>query len=268
MLLYLNRGLIVEQALVDIVKKYFDNLRLDEIYKNFHISVTNDHPFAHLIIHQDSVNIADIFPSVVITTENDSKVPEMSNMAIQTSAVEIQESDLDAICKNERIKTYFDEKSGEQIPLIKKGEFVTEKIPGYCNVASEEVLKKLKEKLKTQSLYGISYINRKRDKISIEIWCENNQLKNEIFEQLRILISTSINQKLKEIYRAFDIAVIDNSIDCQRSSNFNFDFDVVLYGSHISFSVDYNIQQIVIDTSIQQIKEIILEVKSYGKNQC
>ena len=267
MLFYLNRGLIVEQALLDVVIKYFDKLQLEEIYKNFHISITNDHPFAHLVIHQDSTNVADIFPSIVITTDSDSKAQEMNSMSIQTSAVEISKEDLDAICANERVKTIIDDKTGEEIPVKRKdGSLVYEKIAGYCNVASENVIEILKKKLEQRKLYGISYVTRKRDRISIEIWCDNNQLKNELFEQLRLLFSTSINRLLRESYRIFDLAVIDSTVEGQRSSNFNFDFDVALYGSHLAFSCDYNVQQIVIDDSIQDITEIITEVKN-AKNR-
>lgn len=264
---YLNRGFIVEQALVDIIKRYFHSLFLDSVYQNFHISVTNDHPFAHLMVHQDSQNTGDVFPAVVITSESDNKVPDMMGMPPQVEILSLNSSDIDDICENKRIKTYIDEKTGEEVVLVKKdGTTSYENIPGYCVVASDEVVAALKEKAEKQNLYGISLTTRKRDNVSIEIWSENNQLKNEIFEQLRLFLSTSAMDKvLNKKFGMFDPVIPDTSINGQRSNNFNFDFDVALYGAHISFEIDYWIQQIVIDTEIQSIKEIETEVQNYVK---
>lgn len=266
MLYYLNRGFIVEQALVDIFKRYFARLRLDEVYQNFHISITNDHPFAHLVIHPDSTNTADIFPAIVITTESDGKVPDLVNMPPQFEALELTADDIDILTTCKRPKTIIDEETGEEKTIKKKGEIVYEIIPGYCNVASDSVIKELKEKAEEkEKLYGISYVNRRRDTISIEIWAENNQLKNELYEQMRNLLETSFNDVLSEKYSMFHPYMIDTTINGQRSNNFNLDFDMPLYGANIKIGVDYNIGQIVIDDEVTDIKDIIAEVKNHVK---
>ena len=77
MIYYLNLGFVLEQALVDVTKTYIERLRLDAVYNNFHISVVNEHPFAHMMI-EDTPTANDTFPSVVIKTPLTEEVP-MSN---------------------------------------------------------------------------------------------------------------------------------------------------------------------------------------------
>ena len=48
MYVYLNRGLILEQAICSLLHDYIDTLNLSNLYKNYHIDVTTEHPFAEL----------------------------------------------------------------------------------------------------------------------------------------------------------------------------------------------------------------------------
>lgn len=266
MIYYLNRGFIAEQAIADILNKYFHKLNLEKLYENYHIQVTNNHPFAHLIIHDDAINTADMFPSIVVTTQNDSKINEMFNVPVQINKVALTKSDLEAITKNERYKTKFVD--GQEVAVKnKKGEYLKEVIPGYCTIIDEDSLEKLKKIAeKDGEVFGLNYISRKRDRISIEIWCENNQLKNELYEQLRIFLSTSFPRTLHDSYSIYEPEIFDHSINGERSNNYNFDFDLMLYGSHISFEMDYTISQIIIDTDLNTIEgEIIPEVINHVK---
>ena len=270
MLYYLNRGFIIEQALADLIQRYFHRLRLDKVYDNFHLSVTNDHPFAHLLIDSDSTTAADTFPSIVITTQTDSKINEFQNLPEQYMKVQLTADDLDQICYHKRTRTYINEDGEEVVYKKRDGSTVEENVPGYCIVTDEETINKLKE-YATENEYvpGISYSTRKRDKISIEIWAENNQLKNELYEQLRLYISTTLNNDLDKVYPIFDSAIFGHSINGERSNNYNFDFDTVLYGSHITFDVDYNIGQIIIDTESKDFNSLEWEVINHVKeNKC
>ena len=66
----------------------------------------------------------------------------------------------------------------------------------------------------------------------------------------------------------FDCAIFGNRIHGERSSNYNFDFDVMLSGSHLTFSVDYNVSQIILDTEIENITtEIFWEVINHVKTE-
>lgn len=268
MIYYLNKGLIVEQALRDIFETYINRLQLDRVYSNFHISIVNEHPFARLII-DDTARASDKFPCIVITTNSDQKVPDMANMPPQTDAVGLTSKDLDEyINATKRIKTKI-KSDGETELVQKNGEYVYEKIPGLVLTVDDQTVQKLKEIAdgrKDDQIYGIRTRTRRRDRISVEIWSENNQLKNEIYEQLRILLAGTLDYELNERYKTFDICVFDNSINGERSSNYNFDFDVVLSGSHIAFEVDYNVESILIDTELNGIyKNIVTEVYNHVK---
>lgn len=255
MLCYLNRGIILEQALVSIVRDYFDALQLDNTYKNFHVSVTTEHPFAELYLH-DGMNASDSFPCVVITTQEDRKPYEFEDLAIlETSGIGITLSDLESITKT--TETY----------LNKKGAVKTREIPGLCTVVNDNTLEAIKETIKKQGhCYGYSMRIRRKDTIGFEIWSENVQLKNEIYEQLRLFIAGNLSHVLESTYSFFDIALFDNTVVGHRSNNFNFDFDVVLSGAHISLDVNYCVEQIVLNTELTNIsKEIITEANSHGE---
>jgi len=264
MIYYLNRGFIAEQAIADLINKYLDKLRIDEVYQNFHVSVTNDHPFAHLIFHDKADNTADSFPAVVVTTMNDNKLPEFNNVPAQLSQVILNSSDIDVVCKNERQKMKI--VNGVEVPVTKKGQPVFEQIPGYCIVTDKNAIDELKKIADEQNgVYGLQLNTRKRDAISIEIWCENNQLKNELYEQLRLYLSLGFERDLYREYKIFDPAVFEHTVHGERSNNYNMDFDVILYGSHLTFDIDYNVAQIIIDTEIEPEKKIEVEVENYVK---
>lgn len=266
MIYYLNKGFIVEQALVSIVKKYFDELNLDNVYKNFHVSVTNEHPFAHMII-ESNTRASDIFPSVVITTESEEKIPELNNVPVQVSGVQLTEEDIDNLCAVKRPRTVYNSATGTEEEIKdREGNTVYELIPGYSPVIDEYSLARLKDYVRAKgSVYGLHTRTQKRDKISVEIWSANNQLKNEIYEKLRLFLSGMLPLVLKS-YKFNDVGIFDFSIRGDRSANFNLDFDTLLHGSHLSFDIDYSISQFVIDTEIEDInKEILWEVINHVK---
>lgn len=272
MIYYLNMGFVLEQALRDVVKTYLDRLRLDEVYGNFHISVVNDHPFAHMIIDQNA-RCSDNFPAVVITSQSDNKIGEMANVPPQLEGIGMTSKDIDdLIASATQPKTKINE-NGVEVAVVKKGVVQTERVPGYVLVTDEETINKLKDIADSRTkaeengmVYGLRYTIRRRDHVSIEIWAENNQLKNEIYEHLRILFAGSFERLLQEKYSGFDIAVWDNTLSGERSSNYNFDFDTLLCGSHIAFDVDYNVSQIILDTEIEDINyQLITEVINHVK---
>ena len=265
MIAYINRGFIAEQALVDILKRYFDRLNYDELYNNFHLTITNDHPFAHLIIHPDSANTADVFPSLVVTTQSDEKVPDMAGMFQQQTPMEYNAEDVDLFLKCKRQKNVIDEDGEIKWLTDKQGNPIYENIPGYCLAVDDAKAERLKEVAAERPLYGISMLTRRRDHISLEIWAENNQLKNELYEHLRLFLSGHFINALNEFYRPFNPVVMESTVRGERSNNFNLDFDVALYGANISFDIDYNVEQIVIDTDVTDPIEVISEVINHVK---
>ena len=250
MLCYLNRGLILEQVLCSLIHDYFQTLHLDNKYKNFHISVTTTHPFAELYL-KDDLKAADSFPCVVITTQDDTKPSDFSELAPQdVEGIGLTLDDLKEITKTK--ETY----------LNKNGVQKEREIPGLCTVVDDNTLKAIKETIEKQNYcYGYSIRTRRQDNIGIEIWADNVQLKNEIYEQLRLFVTSNLRHILTEKYPFFDIAIFDNTIVGHRSNNFNFDFDIALSGAHIAMDIIYCVEQIVLDTSLTySSSEIITEV--------
>ena len=275
MIYYLNLGFVLEQALADVVHTYLDRLHLDAVYNNFHISVINEHPFAHMLI-DDNSRANDTFPAVVITSRSDSFVPEMENLYEMNHAVKMTSQDFTDLFETAtRIKTKIND-NGETVILKKRdGTIVREPVPGYVLIYDEERINYLKELAdsrtvgeETGGIYGVKIDSRRRDNISVEIWCDNDQLKDELYEHLNLFFSCSLDRILQEKYKMFDCAIFGNKIQGERSSNYNFDFDVMLTGSHLAFSVDYNVSQIILDTEIEKLtKEIFWEVINHVKTE-
>ncbi len=275
MIYYLNLGFVLEQALVDVTKTYIDRLHLDSVYDNFHITVVNEHPFAHMML-EDKTTANDTFPSVVITSHSDSEVPDLTNLMEMMHGVKFTSKDFDDLFLTyTRPKTRVKENGETEIIHKRDGSIVREPVPGYVLIYDEERINKLKEIADSRTtpeengaIYGVKVDARRRDNISVEIWCENDQLKDELYEHLILFFQCSLDRILHEKFKMFDCAIFGNKISGERSSNYNFDFDVTLTGSHITFSVDYNVSQIILDTDIENITtEIFWEVINHVKTE-
>ena len=276
MIYYLNLGFVIEQALLDVTKTYIDRLHLEAVYNNFHISVVNEHPFAHMML-EDSTTASDTFPSVVITSQTDGDVPDLANLQEITNGIKMTSKDFDDLFDTAtRPKTRINEETGETEIIHKRdGSVVRENVPGYVLIYDEERINYLKQLADSRTkgeevggIYGLKIDSRLRDRISVEVWCENDQLKDELYEHLRLFFKCSLDRLLQEKYKFFNCAIFGNQVNGERSSNYNFDFDIVLTGSHLTFSVDYNVSQIILDTDIENITtEIFWEVINHVKTE-
>lgn len=275
MIYYLNLGFVLEQALVDVTKTYVERLHLDSVYNNFHIQVTNEHPFAHMMI-EDNTRAGDTFPAVVITSHSDGEVPDLSQLMEISRGIKLTSQDFTELFnKTTRPKTHIGENGETEVITKRDGTVVRETIPGYVLIYDEERINTLKTLADSRTtaeeiggIYGIKIDSRRRDNISVEIWSENDQLKDELYEHLHLFFSCSLDRILQEKFKMFDCAIFGNKVNGERSSNYNFDFDVMLSGSHITFSVDYNVSQIILDTDIEKITtEIFWEVINHVKTE-
>jgi hypothetical protein len=248
-LVYLNRGLIIEQAVVDLVHKYLETMKIDEIYPQNHVHATLNHPFAYLFKEQGN-KAADHFPAVVISTYDDDKDRELNALRPQTQGAEL------------RPVEYTGEDIG-QILNIYEPEPVNGKkvrLPGVCAVASGESVNAIFKRLETKKcVYGYSLRAYRTDRVSVEIWAENIQVKNELYEQLRLFVLGDLRTRLAGKYQFFDPKIDDDTVRGQRSGVFNIDFGIVLAGADIQFEITYAIEQNVLDTDWDDIhREIII----------
>ena len=276
MIYYLNLGFVLEQALVDVAKTYIDRLHLESVYNNFHISVVNEHPFAHMML-EEKPTANDTFPAVVITSQTDGDVPDLANLQEITNGIKMTSKDFDELFETAtRPKTRINEETGKTEIIHKRdGSVVRENVPGYVLIYDEERINYLKNLADSRTvgeeeggIYGLKVDSRVRDKISVEVWSENDQLKDELYEHLRLFFKCSLDRILQEKFKLFDCAIFGNQVNGERSSNYNFDFDVMLSGSHLTFSVDYNVSQIILDTEIENLTtEIFWEVINHVKTE-
>jgi hypothetical protein len=254
MIYFLNRGLILEQEVEKAIETYFSLARIPEIYKNYSISVTNDHPFAQLMLSDTpDKNAASLFPVIVVATEHDSKPDELSNLIDSADSISIEPADIKA---GEDGKSYLENRYDMITPKI-----MTE-------------LREAMDKKNDKRIFGSSYFIRRRDRISIEIWAENPQLKNELYEAVRLFVCGFMNIYLTELYRRYftelgagqsPLVIFDSSVRGQRSNNYNIEFGIELHGAQITFDADYIIEQTVIDTEIVDVKNLLLEVINHVK---
>ena len=233
MIYYFNRPLILEQAVKDAFIEYFQALKASEYYKNYSINITNEHPFSLML--PDFAYNGSLFPSIVISTVNDNKPSEL-NILSETRELILLKEDL---------------------PELEK--------QGY--MVCDEVIKELEEVFKTQNeIIGVTKIIRRQEKIAIEIWSENIQLKNELYELIRLFIAGNMRDAMTKYRDNNNLVIFDQTLEGDRSGNYNYDFGVTLVGARITFNADYFIEQSVVDTELKN-KNIIWEVKNYVKRQ-
>jgi hypothetical protein len=259
MICYLNRGLILEQAICAVIEEYLETIQLDKTFRNFHTHVTLRHPFAHLFLEK-GLKAADHFPSVVVSTCDEGKPPELDGLppimqgCSEMDAVGLSGEDIDVILATTETRT-----TG--------GKTVERQKPGIPIVASEEAIAAIRSKLvkPEDMVYGWSVRTYRRDSISIEIWAENEQVKNQIYSDLDLFILGNLRNILISKYENNDLKIDEESIQGQRSGAWNIDFAVVLSGANIRFEVNYAVEQILIDTGLKALhREIVIGGNNYA----
>jgi hypothetical protein len=246
---YLNRGFISEQAICALVEDYLNTLKVNEIYKNNQVHVALNNHFAKLYREQGE-RAADSFPAVVISSFDDDKNPDLNMLRPQTQGAEAaligyEKSDIDKI-----LDIYE--------PELVNGKKV--KKPGICTVASDDVVTAIYSRLeKKDMVYGYSIRVYRCETISIDTWAENLQLKNELYEQIRLFVLGDLRNKLTEKYQFFDPRIDDDSVKGQRVLPFLMDFGLTLAGGNVQFEITYAIEQNCLNTDWEEFpKEIII----------
>jgi len=249
MIFFLNRGLILEQEIVKALKKYFSIIDVSGYYRNHTVVVTNEHPFARMLLSESpDKDAASLFPVVVVATESDDKPGQLASL----TDFDFLTLEPDDIAEGE---------GGGPSPIEKRYEMMTPK--------KMAELRKAMDAREDKRIFGTSHFIRRRDNVSIEIWAENPQLKNELYELIRLFACGFMREYLAELYKGFfgelgegqsPLAIFDASVRGQRSNNFNVDFGIELHGAHIAFEADYIIEQSVIDTDLVDTDNLLVEV--------
>jgi hypothetical protein len=249
MIFFLNKGLILEQIIVKALQDYFNTVGLSSFYKGVTVSITNKHPFARLLLN--SINgekpQESLFPVVVVSTLDDGKPGELAEI-IQIDGVELTPDYVNPPAEH----------PNEKSPMEKAGFMMM--TPAKYQAIRDAVNEK-------GHVYGVSSKVRRQDRIAIEIWAENIQLKNELYEAVRLFVCGFMKESFEKLYEENDFSLFDNTVCGQRSNNFNGEFGIALWGSYITFEADYSIEQTVIDTDLVDENIEFVEVINHVKGQ-
>jgi len=245
MQVYLNRGLIPEQAVVALIRDYLDTLQVNKIYENNQVHVAPSNIFAKLYM-ENGDKAADHFPAIVVSCLDDDKDRDLNSLRPQKAAwIGYEKPDIEAMLDIYK-------------PELVNGKKV--KIPGICAVTSDEAVAAIFARLeKKEYVYGFSLRAYRRETISVDVWCENVQLKNELYEQVRLFVLGDMRNKLTEKYKFFDPRLDDDTVRGQRVLPFLIDYGLTLAGANVQFEVTYAVEQNFLDTDWDDIhREIII----------
>ncbi|MDR0637911.1 MAG: hypothetical protein LBG27_03240 [Spirochaetaceae bacterium] len=229
------------------MQDYFSALGVANFYKNVAVSVTNKHPFARLLLNSISGEKlkTSLFPSVVVATLDEGKPAELEDL------VELQDIEL----------------TPEYVNPSEPGEKSLLEQDGFMMMTPEKY-RAIREAVNQKGrVYGISSTIRRQDRIAIEIWAENIQLKNELYEAVRLYVCGFMKESFEKLYGENDFSLFDHTVSGQRSNNFNGEFGIELWGAYIAFEADYTIGQTVIDTELDDENIDFMEVINHVKGQ-
>jgi hypothetical protein len=214
---------VVENDLVADFKEYIKTIKFAEQYPNHAgLTISNDHPFEALLNGDGSANI---FPCVTIVSTTDGEVP---NMAKGWADTRLERGDLDAINPAE---WYMADSSRDDLveALVAKG-----------------------------AVYGVRHSTMWRDSTSFEVWSENLQVKNDLYN---LILGYLTGPHVIRLHQNHSFVIQSDQIRGQRSGYYNFDFGRTLYGCKIDLRVDYPIIQAVYDTDITTLGELLHSYK-------
>jgi hypothetical protein len=237
MIYFLNKGLILETEICNALQTYFNSLGVENLYRNFTLNITNEHPWARLLMNGGE-SASSLFPAITIVSESDGHAPNNGHPMAEMERLILEPDDMDKLEEH-----------------------------GY--VVDPEVVEKLRSEFKEdrKNLYGITRIFRRAERISFEIWAENIELKNLLYEDVRLFAQGALHDYLDEFVQKNNLVIFDDTINGQRSGTFTDSYGIVLAGANITMEADYMIEQSIIDTDLIDINNPVnVEVK-YGHKE-
>lgn len=213
----------VEKTLLQEMRKYFaDEIHFSSLYPNYpNLRIDLTHPFAYLMdkeINGSSIP-SDLFPSITIVVTNDTKPVELKPI-LHTKKITIAE--INDIENNPDLYQMADPDLQALKSLIQADEYKWSEGAGTIRRAA----------------------------ISVEVWADNPELKNKIYD---LVYAFFVSKKRYEINENYDIKLFEEQLSGQRSGNYNLDFGKIYYGGMINISADYPLNQYFVDTTIATV---------------
>jgi hypothetical protein len=238
MMFFLNKGLILEEEIVKSLNQYFASLDIDKMFVNYTLNVTNEHPFAQSLENKGDNNSPSLFPAIVITSEIDVHTPRGGHL-VEVERLTLEPDDIDQL------------------------------IP-YGYLIESKTVERIRDEMNAREekkLYGSTFIIRRSERISIQIWADNVKLKNYLYEMVRLFIQGGLHESMDELREKQNLVIFDETITGQRSGTYTSFYGITLYGANIVFDADYMIEQSFVDTELIKINDpVYVEVK-HGTKQ-
>jgi hypothetical protein len=236
MMYFLNRGLIMEQVIAEAIREYFHAMSVEKMYPNYELNITNEHPWARILMNRNS-DAAGLFPAIIVTSESDIHAPHNGHPLPEVEKLILEPADLDHLVEH-----------------------------GYT--IHSEVVERLRMAFEgRENLYGHTFIIRRLERISIEIWAENITVKNSLYEDVLLFVLGALSEYLEEYRKKYGLIFFDDTVDGQRSGTFTNTYGIGLAGANITFNIDYMIEQSYINTDIIKINEPVTVKVKHGNKE-
>ena len=216
----------IEEILQYHIQKYFEEMKFAEIWERYKsVNVSLIHPFEYFYAKLNGIESVQeelakgkrLFPSVTIICDNEnaaySEIVNETPCVLDKEFIEDLKKDI-ALPPDER----------------------------FFQFAQSDL-----EKLEClENIYMIRSDVNCRSHITIEIWADNQILKNRIYDLLDLFLKA--NGRF-ELGRNVGIEIMDGTVRGQKGTLYNFDFGKTIYGANIDFDVIY--QKVQFNSDIQ-----------------
>lgn len=223
----------VEEALRRVIDRHFnETVDIRTIFSNIEkINVSLIHPFEYFFARAQGAtpaqNATGLFPSVTVISEGDNPI-EVADAGRREMRIS---SDFAASLESE----------------LKK------KTDDRGVICSPETVAAIKEATEgNQPVPVIGYQTHTTERISIEIWADNNIVKNRLYS---ILLSFLKGRAGEILLKEENVMILPESIVGNRSGNYNFDFGKTLFGGVVTFDVQYYTQELYFDKDKKVLTE-------------
>lgn len=217
----------VEEILRREIERHLsETVRVSEIFTNTgRVNVSLIHPFEYFFAKSQGANpgqrAGNLFPSVTIISESDNPIDTMEgrrSLSINEEFVRNLEAE--------------SQKRGDERSVI----------------VSADTVKALRERLAGRTDFPVfGYQSHMSERLSIEVWADNNIVKNRLYS---ILLSFLRGRCAEILLKEENIDVQIESVIGNRSGNYNFDFGKTLFGAVVTFEVQYFTQELYFEEEV------------------
>lgn len=214
-----------EVVLSRLLREFMAEMGYSEMYPNFgDLRIGTVHPFAILLSQEimEQPLKTNVFPSITVADSSASE--EAVTLSDEYESLVFNSSDIAKLDGYRQAKEVFVSDSGWQ--------------------------KILDTVQANGSVIGIKRTYTMRSTLDFNIWSENKDITSFLFD----MVCHFMIQKKGDIHNNQDIDI--GPINGRRTGDINLDFGMLLYGSNVQVSVNYDHSAVLFDTAIKTVAEI------------